>query len=309
MPFDCAALGNTPALTALLGKSELADLDSPDLLSNQSAALRDAGVVSCLWSSKYGFVTVDVSNDVASGRTDIAKQLGTGSTSLHIGAASAAACNVTVVGCAASVVAGHYWFNLNLESQVRTHTTLPPNEIGVIKHIAAVLQTEPASTPSWVMPRTSWSPVGDCSSLATATPMSTLLGQPGFSGVEVVGGQSEGAQGIVRTQQNMWSCGWTAQIAPTIPFDRIGVMVVPGARWAYEQAAADSVAKPAAVSGADSAVMRCWFGDGNTCVLDVLTDNSWMTVSGGASDFAVTGTQDKLILVAEQVLAAHAKNG
>jgi hypothetical protein len=309
MPFDCAALA-APSLSHFIATPRLTHS-----FSDEDPALRDAGVLSCVWTGADGASTVniEVAADVAAGKADIAGLLAHGDRSLNVGDVSAVSCppDDGPAACTASVVAGNYWFELVGASYL--HTQEAPALAGVTalaKYVSGVVGAGASSEPSWVMPPSSWATVSDCSSLATATPMSAILDSPGIVGPKTQNDTT--GSPIEQTQTMRVTCTWNvgSTVKPD-PYIDLQVNILPGAYWAYQAEAHKVGAAQVVVKGATNAVMHCYpvqnNATGKACELFVLTDDSYMAVSAETNYRGNPNAQSKLVAAAEAILAAHTR--
>lgn len=317
LPLDCAAVADQASLGSLLRAPDQFN-DFPDVFMPDIAGLRQAGVRTCMWGSSTDSASasliMDVSSDVDAGRTWIDERRAAGAAAAGLGDASVLSCDDTIGQCDGSIVAGSFW----IEFRWHQSPTLAPDATALLtSFFSRVVDVVVPLTPArpWVAPESSarWDPSGGCPALATARPMSDVLGTPGLSDVaiDLLPGTKDG---IERTQSDTYECRWSMPDGVQVPDGAVGgidVEIAPGARWAYESAS-DTFrdgddpaggATPVVVSGAQDATLRCSSAEGLSCWLDVLVDDSWMQV-GYPNRFSPEQAP-LLTAVAETIIAAR----
>ncbi|RFA14976.1 hypothetical protein B7R22_07780 [Subtercola boreus] len=302
VPLTCAELGAAVDLASLMSDPVEG---SPTLFRPEDAALRQAGVLSCQWSSaEFSIVQLDVATDPSAGLTDVADGLQNGAASLDVGDASMVSCEQLSAGCSASIVSGSYWVNIHYQGANVYPETGPALLQGAGRSLIDALAEQPTPLQSWTMPPTTWSPVTECSALETSVPMATILQSPLVVGPAPLNPGSE--NGIQRTQPDSYACRWSVPDGET-PADgevsALTVQVAPGARWAYPATSGAGI-EPIAVDGAQDAGLECQSAGGAAqCWLNVLTDDSWLQL--GYGDGFSPGQGQLLVAAAEAILAAH----
>jgi hypothetical protein len=301
--LGCAALGAGSSLDALVPAADLSA--SPALPEIRYAALRETGAESCFWSgSDFHLLSLDISTNVAAGRADIAAGVAQGFGPVAVGDASSSECGEVAQGCAVSVVAGSYWLNFEYEHSSKQPKQVSPVMIAMMKSIIAKLDSHAPSGAVWAMPQTSWSTVTKCSDMHSTAALSALVGVK-LSDPEAL--QRGAYGGIAYEVPGLLSCFWAAPSDTSIPPDGsrgISAMLATGARWGYEEAT-KSGGKPVTIAGADAAVMSCYTVDGEVCVLDVLSDNSWLQLNHQESIANVATQSSQLVAAAKVILAQH----
>ncbi|MDF2442473.1 MAG: hypothetical protein JWR01_676 [Subtercola sp.] len=302
VPATCSELGDAVDLAALMTAPKEADAL---LLMPEQAALRQAGVLSCVWTSdSYSILTVDIAADPESGLTDVDSALQNGETSLGTGDASAASCELVTAGCRASIVSGSYWLTFGYEG-LNVHPEAGPGLLADAGRVMlGVLSAEPAPLPHWTMPPTTWSPVTDCSAFETPVPMATILGSPQIVGPATLNPGSE--NGIQQTQRDSYACRWSVPDDATTSSGQVPALTVqlaPGARWAFPATSGAGI-EAVALNGAQDAAFECQTEEGVAqCWLNVLTDDSWLQL--GYGDGFTPDQKQVLAAAAEAILTAH----
>ncbi|RFA12955.1 hypothetical protein B7R21_08895 [Subtercola boreus] len=302
VPLSCAELGAAIDLTALMSDPVEG---SPTLFTPEDAALRQAGVESCWWSSaEFSLLQLDVATDPSAGLADVADGLANGATPLDVGDASMVSCEQLSAGCSASIVSGSYWMNIHYQGANVASETAPALLQGTGRSLIDALGEQPIPLQPWTMPPTTWSPVTECSALETSVPMATILQSPLVVGPAPLNPGSK--NGIQRTQPDSYACRWSVPDGET-PADgevsALTVQLAPGARWAYPATSGAGI-EPLAVDGAQDAGLECQSAEGvEQCWLNVLTDDSWLQL--GSGDGFSPDQGQLLVAAAEAILAAH----
>lgn len=317
LPLDCAAVADQASLGSLLRAPDQFN-DFPDVFMPDVASLRQAGVLTCMWGSSTDSASasliMDVSSDVEAGRTWIDERRAAGAAASDLGDESVLSCSDVDARCEGSLVAGAFWFEFRWQQS----PTLAPDAsallTGFFSRVVDVVAPLTPTTP-WVAPDAAgrWDSSGGCAALATARPMSDVLGSPGVSdtAIDLLPGSRNG---IERTQSDAYECRWSTVDgvqAPDGAVSGIDVEIAPGARWAYESAPdtfgdgddPSGGATPVVVDGAQDATLRCSSAEGLSCWLDVLVDDSWMQV--GYPNAIPPEQAPLLTAVAETIIAAR----
>jgi len=309
LPIDCATLASGVRMDLFIPSSLQG---RADLLHPFDASLVEAGVLRCEWGSTeqpYSISTVSVSPDRERGLRAVGDMLASGARQGGAGEASAVSC--TAQGCEATVVSGTWWlefFTSDVDATDETVSieTRAANASAALTSMAAQLDgTSPAR--GWTRPTSSWSSVDACSALAPDVPLADVLGSPGLEGPRELQFEFPGA--ITQAADRTVKCDWYAPPSDgdaDPPINSVTVMVSSGSGWAVDRV--DSMApqvdrSPVTVAGAEKAEYVCVYGEGSSCYVNVLTDNSWLQV--GAGNFDQAGLQAQLVAAAEAIVATR----
>ncbi|MBF4600629.1 hypothetical protein ITJ55_07385 [Frigoribacterium sp. VKM Ac-1396] len=311
LPIDCATLASGVRMDLFIPSAVQGRVD---LLNPIDASLVEAGVRSCEWGSgeqPYSIGTVKVSPDRERGLGAVGAMLASGARQGGAGEASAMTC--TAQGCEATVVSGTWWlefftFDVDATDETVSVETRAANASAALSSMAGQLDgVSPAR--GWTRPASSWSSVDACSALAPAVPLADVLQSPGLEGPREL--QVEYPSAITRAADRTVQCDWYAapsEGATNPPITGVTAMVSSGSGWAVDQV--DSMAQlersPVTVAGADEAEYVCVYGEGSSCFVNVLTDDSWLQV--GAGNVYGESLEGQLVAVAEAIVATRPAN-
>lgn len=308
IPADCStllppgALGD-PMVDATLGS------DSVEPFTPYYASVLQSGVLSCQWfanaGSDGGLLTLSVSADAGAGAVDVQRMISDGAQEIALGDSSAAVCS-TAGECQASVVVGAYWldYRLRLFSQTADGQALATIEQAGSSFVSALRQN-PTPLPEWVPPASPWVSASTCESITPDVPMSDIVGSPELVGPTVPDAGTTPA--LVQQAQAAVTCRWSVPdgfIAPEGQIRSLEVQIAPGTGWASVDDVFESAeSTPTDVAGADAAIFRCVYSEGQMCWLDVFVDNSWMQI--GYADYASPDDAPALRAAAEAIIATR----
>ena len=316
LPMDCTTLASESSLTSLLRAPEMF-VPSPLLSTVEKAGSMEAGVLSCSWNSDGDAASADlavaVSPDTATGGERIAEQRTAGASDQGVGDASTVQCVAEQMSCRGNVVVGDYW----IEYSYRESPTLNADIVALLtEQIGRMAEVARAQEPqaAWEMPEAGakWVATGDCSTLLTTAPMSTLVESPAMADVGIDSVYEAGPGGTSVNLGSAYHCAWSTPETDAVPYERIDVGVDPGGRWAYDArsvgfAGTDTYSvrteEPIDVVGAQDATLRCEQIEMEACGIDVLVDDSWLQIA-----FSSGFTRDEaplLVAVAESLIAAR----
>ncbi|TWX38493.1 hypothetical protein ES689_07600 [Frigoribacterium sp. ACAM 257] len=302
--IDCTTLGERIGVAALVPEAAVTERIAPHF-SAVDASLLQEGVLECRWTAggdEYAteWAIVRVSPDAARGTEWLSGLTQSGLPSLDVGDVSAVACRDGSYSCNSSIVSGPWWFEVSASSEL-PDTITPALLRAAAQDVADVVGAAPPAS-AWTAPTTMWSSMTDCSAMPSAGDIDRLVGAPGLAGPEEVGALEQ--TGIHLTQSTAVSCNWSVPpvddptVELAVPY--ITLEVVPGGGWAYGNRT--YAGSPVDVAGAESATAVCYSGEGSSCWIDALVDDTWIQVVGGPSP----EHQDLLIAVTEAIIAAQA---
>jgi len=308
---DCHTLGDQIGVGSLV-PSAVPTPRAPVYWNARDTALLQSGVLECLWqpegletSSDYAIVRVSPAGE--RGREWISGLAESGLGSLGVGDVSAVSCT-SGNGCNASVVAGAWWLELSVGADGSAGRSVSVESVRAAA--GALVDTVSAQVPpaAWPRPVTPWSAQTDCTGLPTGAEMGSLTGGPAMDDAELDSFARD--TGIDATQRDDVLCTWYAPRSEGVDGDEVdgdavnvSVALAPGSGWAWGTRTLDG--SPVEVAGADGATLVCLTFDGLVCRIDVLVDDTWIQVSGEATQ----ETADRLIPVAEAVVATRAAAG
>jgi hypothetical protein len=306
IPSDCAALLPDGTLQGSMAGAALG-VDSVEPFTPQYASVAQAGVLQCQWTAladnEGGMLSLYVATGADAGRAAVDQMIADGAQPLTLGDAAAATC-ASVGSCRASIVVGSYWLSYDLRqfSSASAESAMATIEQAGSSFVS-VLQQNPAPLPQWVAPVTPWATVTDCAGVTPEAPMADILGSPQLTGPSVpVPGTTPL---LVQQMFTGLNCRWSVPDDVSVPVGQIrnlSVQVQSGAGWVeqddvFSQAESTQVD----VAGADSAYLRCAYGEGETCWLDVFVDDSWLQL--GYGDGMVSSNQQQLTDAAAAIIA------
>lgn len=304
--LDCAALGEQVGITTV-APGTTPYVGPAYHWSALDASARQAGVLDCRWRGDGGpysdvGASIVVSPAAERGREWIDGLRASSLPDLGVGDVGALRCGEGDGACNSSFVVGPWW--VEVSAFARFGAASPPTAEGVravASSVADVLAgTEPA-TP-WVAPDTSWTTADACRDVSV-TDLAGVLGIPSLHGPDV---RTDFADtGILATQVDAVTCSFSpAADDPAFDISNWGLTVeyAPGSAWVVGTESQPGT--PVEVAGADRATFWCIHDEGSACVLDVVQDGTWISISGGHDE--TPAGRARLVAAAEAVLAAHA---
>ncbi|NEN04303.1 hypothetical protein G3T36_00300 [Diaminobutyricibacter tongyongensis] len=303
IPLGCATIVDQPAIAAVESTLTLTPTDPISPPYTRQVMREQAGNLNCYWDTpdqRTDSASLTVSADARAG---LALTNRTDAPSLGVGDASWAYCGPKG-GCAASVVAGDYWFDIQI-GQISNSKLAPVDVVraiaeSVVSHLAAA---GPA-LPAWQPPATMWSPVVSCKDLGAAVPMSDVMAPGPASSADQWNGPGDESpiNNWTTRSEAFYNCAWDWTNAP-VNQDMLIVQIVPGGEWVLPELESSPgvTSTPMTVPGATAAAYRC---DGYPrCWADAIIDHSWVQLSGTSNN--IPGIQEKMAK-AFTALAAYA---
>lgn len=308
IPTDCAALLPQGTLEGSMAGATLG-VDSVPPFTPQYASLLQAGVLQCQWSTDIasggGLLSLYVATGADAGRADVEQLIADGAQPLAIGDAAAVVCP-SAGDCSGSVVVGPYWLNYQLRqfSSASSDTTIANIEQAGSSFVS-VLRQNPVPLPEWVAPATPWTGSTTCEAVTPLTPMADIVGSSQLTGPS--GTLPGTTPSIVQHMSTGVQCRWSVPDGSSVPVGQIrtlGVQLESGAGWVEtEDVFSQTESTSVDVAGADSALLRCSYVEGETCWLDVFLDDSWLQL--GYGDGMVSSNQQQLVDAATAIIATR----
>ncbi|WP_426520649.1 hypothetical protein ACPPVQ_08740 [Diaminobutyricibacter sp. McL0618] len=281
IPLDCSAIVDPTAIAAIEPTLTLTATDPLSPPYTRQVMWEQAGNLTCYWDTpdkRTDSATLTVSGDAADGlevtkRSDVP--------SLDVGDASWGVCGPKGAGCAASVVAGGYWFDI----QIGQITNNKQSSIDVVRALAASVASHLAAAgpalPAWQPPPTIWSPVISCKDLRAALPMTDVMAPGPATSVNQWNGPGDESpiNNWTTRSEAFYNCAWDWTNTPANEGTLV-VQIVPSGEWVLPQLESSPgvMSTPLTVSGATASTYRCAADRG--CWADAIIDHSWVQVSG-----------------------------
>lgn len=302
-PIDCATLASGVDLSTLIATPA----PWTRFVSTPTQAAEDeAGVLTCHWSTGadgYSALTIRVSDDTAAGAAWIARDVSAGANPLAVdAAASSSRCAGESSECQGAVVTDTWWIDVSSADYSRMPTDSEVPLTAALRGILSQLDGL-TPTPAWTAPSTSWDTVTDCAALATATPMSTLLGSPRLAGpMDIPTYENDaGSMTEVATQGRVLQCQWYVDPGdePAGTLTHLPVTLAPGAEWAFGR----NSGEPITIVGADEATYTCVSGEGESCFIDLVSDGTYFQIGFGS--LPTPQLKSQLVTAAEAIVATR----
>jgi hypothetical protein len=288
--IGCSGLGaNSIASFLPTAKSETGNAP----LYPELAAARATGYEGCYWAgSGNQSVSVEVSADVAHGRSDIATQHAKGHDSFGVGDESSQYC--TEAHCVVSIVTNRYWAMITYSLR---HPSASQAKAFAQRTVAR-LNSAPPVGHIRIPSAASWSTLSGCVDIDTTPSMASVLRVSSLNGPAEL--ESYNMQ---PAPPSYLECNWEPAPKSKV-YMELDVAIAPGVGWGYAQGVKGG--RTATVAGADAASTECTTTeDGIYCDLDVLSDHAWLQLNLESTHASPDVQKTKLIHAAEAILAAH----
>jgi hypothetical protein len=320
LPIDCATLATESSLTSLLRAPELT-IGQNTVTSPEVAIDRQSGIEACDWTSlsdtAYASLNITSTLGGPSAADAVAAERAAGAVDLGVGDESTQTCEEGF-GCRGTFVVGDFWFEYLYQQSTPIGDDTKALLTAHLNRVADVVEPlEPRLPWAATDEAARWARTGDCSTIALATPLSTLFSDPTIDDGPSATDYGSDTPLQASARDSYYSCAWSIPEEPpageTPSFSRpLTVSIAGGARWGFEahkEYTASALAPgegadvtPVTVAGAEEAVVTC-FEQSITCNLDVLVDDSWIRVYYNGQ--RTSGDKPVLIAVAESIIAAR----
>ena len=316
-PTETAAVSTAPAhildltcpdvmpdddLALLFGEASAPIAEDLLLTAPMSAALRNAGGITCMWGNDMPAVlngdadimdpareTLNISllpATTAARWDEYASVYRQDTAEVAFGDGSGSACSAEpdYRHCNANILVGDVWIEFDVVGvsldESRTEDDLVAFARPILERLVdrvAAASVSGAPSPTEVAPRT------DCETILPVDAVKEVLG---ITEDGVQKGQSgEGGGGLSLRQDGATRAGHSTCIVGVFRSDLYWAAsaYLPEGAWAFEPTAVENGvwddAEPVAVDGADSAYQECTIGENGPCIVDMAIGSAWVRVS------------------------------